>query len=449
MGEKPTYRELEERVLALENRLADLEKPETGLSDGDKLYRRIIDTTSEGFLLLDENRFVQDVNASFLEMSGLAADEVTGKPFDGIYSQEKVQFYFADRDHLSFETRLRNSSGTPVLITRSALRNGDGEIDHYICFLTNLTEQKHVHEKLRIAESRYRSMYENAVQGMFQTTLSGRILRVNPAYAEMLGFDSPEALLARHRRTLRFYDDPEHRKEMLEVLVKQGYVVDYELKHRRRDDSILWTLANIRLIESDHHEPVLEGILVDNTERKAAQDKLRRSRESFRNLAIRDNLTGLFNTRHLYAELRKMIGNSRSRKQNTVFSLIFMDMDNFKNVVDTYGHLSGSQALKEVADTIRSCLSEAAFGVAYGGDEFVVVLPGLDKQQALRTAEIIRAKMHDTVYLTDRGHRVTLRASFGVATFPVDADSLDELLSLADQAMFRIKEIGKDAVGTG
>jgi diguanylate cyclase (GGDEF)-like protein len=129
------------------------------------------------------------------------------------------------------------------------------------------------------------------------------------------------------------------------------------------------------------------------------------------------------------------------------FSLLFMDMDNFKRVVDTYGHLNGSQALKEVAVTIKSCLRAPCFGVAYGGDEFVIVLPGFNKQQATEKAEQIRSQMKQTTYLTKAGHNVHLGASFGLATFPEDTDNRTGLLALADQAMFRIKQTGKDSIG--
>jgi diguanylate cyclase (GGDEF)-like protein len=158
-------------------------------------------------------------------------------------------------------------------------------------------------------------------------------------------------------------------------------------------------------------------------------------------LAIRDDLTGLYNTRYLYAVLTDLVAGNKQP-----FSLVFMDMDNFKRVVDTYGHLKGSQALQEVAQTIRTCLTEPAFGVAYGGDEFVVVLQDFDKARALRKAEEIRTRMKETLYLTSHGHEVKLKASFGIATFPEDAENVTDLLALADRAMFRVKEEGKDAV---
>jgi diguanylate cyclase (GGDEF)-like protein len=174
-----------------------------------------------------------------------------------------------------------------------------------------------------------------------------------------------------------------------------------------------------------------------------AVENMRQYRQ-IHDLAVHDNLTGLFNQRYLYDTLKSAIETSAAG--NTPLSLIFMDIDHFKHVVDTFGHLKGSEALQEVAGTIRKCLVEPAYGVAYGGDEFVVVLPGLDREAALRKAEEIRSLMSQTMYLTAHGHQVPLRASFGLATYPEDAADLSGILALADQAMFDVKRTGKNAV---
>ena len=129
------------------------------------------------------------------------------------------------------------------------------------------------------------------------------------------------------------------------------------------------------------------------------------------------------------------------------FSLLFLDIDNFKRVVDTNGHLNGTRTLQEVAALIRQCVSAPAFGVSYGGDEFVVVLPGLGKRQALDTAEEMRRTLSQTQFLANRGLQVHIEASFGVATYPEDATDRTGLLALADQAMFDVKSRGKNAVG--
>jgi diguanylate cyclase (GGDEF)-like protein len=163
-------------------------------------------------------------------------------------------------------------------------------------------------------------------------------------------------------------------------------------------------------------------------------------------LSLLDDLTGLYNTRYLYQALDKII--AESRLSEAPISLIFMDMDDFKHVVDTHGHLNGSQALREVARTIRSLIKKPCFGVAYGGDEFVVVLPGFEKNRAKSKVEAIRAKMRRTTYLTESGLAVRLSASFGLASYPEDAQNIIGLLGLADKALFRVKQTGKGFIGT-
>ena len=300
--------------------------------------------------------------------------------------------------------------------------------------------------ELKKAEERYRSMYQNAVQGMFQSRLSGELIRVNPAYAHILGYSSVEEVLSLKEGSNKFYFSSEDRDKMIRAIQKKGAVVNHELRLKRKDGKPVWILANIRFVERDGADAIMEGIVVDNTKRKVLEKKLRSDRKKFRNLSIHNNLTGLYNTRFLYQTLDKLIKDSKLTQKP--FSLVFMDMDNFKRVVDTYGHLKGSQALKEVANTIKSCIRSPCLGVAYGGDEFVIVLSGFDKLKAKETVEHIRLQMKHTTYLEKAGLKVHLMASFGIASFPDDTDNREGLLALADKAMFHIKQTGKGLIGT-
>lgn len=163
-------------------------------------------------------------------------------------------------------------------------------------------------------------------------------------------------------------------------------------------------------------------------------------------MAVKDSLTGLYNQRYLYTALQRCL--KACSQSGKPLSLVFADIDDFKVVVDRLGHLNGSRALSEVAQRIRTCISKPAFAVAYGGDEFVMVLPELNRDQAVDMAGKIRQVLNAGPYLAKYGHEVMLTASFGVATFPEDAGDLTELLALADQAMFRVKSTGKDRVET-
>lgn len=311
--------------------------------------------------------------------------------------------------------------------------------------LIRINQQLNQEVKERMSvEYRFRSMYENAVQGMFQSTFSGRVTSLNPAYARILGYDSPEEVLSIENVAEAFYNDPKDRAEMVENLDKKGIITNYEVKIRRKDGGTGWIMVNARLAIDACGNKIIEGIVIDHTARKKAQEKLKKSREIFRYQAVHDNLTGLYNTRHLYKALDELI--KTGSEKGLSFSLIFMDIDDFKKVVDYYGHLKGSQTLQELAGTIRESLEEPAYGVAYGGDEFVVVLPGFNKQQAVEKAEELRTRIRKTSYLTNHGHNVKIKASLGVASYPEDAEDTNGLLGLADQAMFNVKDRGKDAV---
>lgn len=411
-------------------------------------YRRVVNSTSEGFMMLDREWRITEVNPALLFMTEYGPEELIGKGIEGMYEQGGVEVFSASRDHMSFEANLITKGGhhLPTLFKRSTLRDEGGQVIGYLFFLTDLTELKATQDELRRTEQRYHSMYRNAVQGMFQSELSGKFIRVNPAYARILGYDSTDEMLYLKSRSTELYFDPADRKRMVQALKRRGLLANYEVKLRRKDGRPVWTLANYRLTRDDTGAQIIEGILVDHTRQKRLEEVLRQGRERFRNLSLRDNLTGLFNTRYLYQALDTLFEENRASKGP--FSLIFMDMDNFKRVVDTHGHLNGSQALREVARTIRSAIKKPCFGVAYGGDEFVVVLPGFDKKRAKAKAEIIRTKMKRTTYLTDSGLAVRLSASFGMASHPDDAEDSKSLLARADKALFRVKKTGKGLVGT-
>ncbi|HYA03072.1 MAG TPA: GGDEF domain-containing protein, partial [Syntrophobacteria bacterium] len=157
-------------------------------------------------------------------------------------------------------------------------------------------------------------------------------------------------------------------------------------------------------------------------------------------LSVTDDVTGFCNTRFLHRYLDGLLGRGQA------VSLIFLDLDNFKHVVDSHGHLLGSKMLREVAVVIASCLGKNDRLVRYGGDEYVVILPGQEKQAAVaRTAEI-RQALESAVFLSSDDLQVKISASFGIASYPQDAGNKRELLQVADGCMYRSKQLGKNLV---
>ncbi len=157
-------------------------------------------------------------------------------------------------------------------------------------------------------------------------------------------------------------------------------------------------------------------------------------------LVYLDDLTHLYNTRYLHMALDREVAGGRP------FTVLFMDLDHFKNVNDQHGHLSGSRLLVEVARVLRSCVRDEDVVARYGGDEYVVLLVGIDSGGGLKVAERIRRAIEDHRFLSREGARVRITASIGLASFPEHAEEKGEILDFADRAMYRGKQSTRNVV---
>ncbi len=161
-------------------------------------------------------------------------------------------------------------------------------------------------------------------------------------------------------------------------------------------------------------------------------------------LTITDDLTGLYNSRFLQSRIDYEV--NRASRFNTDLSMIFLDLDLFKHVNDKHGHLMGSKMLKEVAELLIKNTRNIDMVCRYGGDEFVILMPETSKKNALLVANKLRNAVKKNEFLTDAGITYRLTSSFGVASYPGDAKSKNELIEMADNAMYRIKNKDRDGV---
>lgn len=161
-------------------------------------------------------------------------------------------------------------------------------------------------------------------------------------------------------------------------------------------------------------------------------------------LSVTDDLTGLYNSRHLNTVLRKET--KRASRSGRPLSLLFLDLDGFKSINDTHGHLCGSRALVEAAAVIRISARETDLVARFGGDEFALVLPDTGGEGAFAVGERIRERIAAHLFLAESGLQIRLTVSVGVATLPDSAVSADELMQAADTAMYHVKDRGKNGI---
>ncbi len=167
--------------------------------------------------------------------------------------------------------------------------------------------------------------------------------------------------------------------------------------------------------------------------------------EKIQELTITDDCTGLYNARHLYKTLEAEV--YRSSRFGYEFSVLFIDLDRFKAVNDTHGHLIGSKLLAEIGYLVKAQLRLIDFAFRYGGDEFVVLLPQTGKDSALVVAKRLRDALRASSFCRDESLNLNVRASIGLATFPHDARDAHDIIRQADEMMYLVKNTTRDNIG--
>ncbi len=170
-----------------------------------------------------------------------------------------------------------------------------------------------------------------------------------------------------------------------------------------------------------------------------------RSLKLIQELSITDDCTGLFNARRLYEVLEEQV-KLRVDGERVPFSLVFLDLDRFKTVNDTHGHLVGSRLLSEVGGVLRRIVGPENLAFRYGGDEFVLLLPGADQAKASELTYAACNGLRDESFLTAKGLSLKITASFGCATFPEHGDSVHTILRSADAMMYEVKNTTRNDV---
>jgi len=256
-------------------------------------YRGLVDNSRDGITLSMSGRWVF-VNRAFATMVGRDPSELQGElisdlvrpdlraAMDDLTRRRKQ----GEREAFDYETELMHSDGVtmvPVSI-RSNTMELDGEIAS-MASVRDITRDRAREAALREAEAKYRSIFENAIAGMYRSTPEGRFIDANHALAMLFGYDSPEQLMQELEHIRDLYVDPEERAPLLELLEKEGAISGLEYRIRQRDGDIIWVSQHARVVRAEDGTILYyEGALMDITARKDAEHELARSEERFRSL---------------------------------------------------------------------------------------------------------------------------------------------------------------------
>ena len=337
----------------------------------------------------------------------------------------------------SFEARVRrrlDGAAIWVRFTVRAVRDAQGEVLHYEGALEDVTDRRHAEEALRASEERFRSLVQNASDLISILSADGTVRYESPSHQRVLGLE-PEAHAGRSLLDLVHPEDRGVIAEALrQILEEPGEIVTFEHRMRHRDGS--W-----RVLESTASnllsQPAVAGVVLnahDVTDRKHAEEKLLHD-------ALHDELTGLPNRALFMDRLRQSMERSR-REPERLTAVLFLDLDRFKIVNDSLGHLVGDDLLIQIASSLSGALRPSDTIARVGGDEFAILLEGgRDVSDAVRVADRIHERLAAPINLG--GHEVFATASIGIAVHTPEYERPEDLLRDADTAMYRAKSSGR------
>jgi diguanylate cyclase (GGDEF)-like protein/PAS domain S-box-containing protein len=344
--------------------------------------------------------------------------EDLGKYWKGLekdFAQDVGSFEFRLMDRQG-NARVLRISGSPLVI--------EGKPAGLTGTMSDITIFKLAEVLLQRSERRYRSLFENAVEGIFQCTLEGQFLIANPACARILGFPSPDELIREDSGTKNLcFIDPGKYQEFQVALKEKGVVEKLEAQLWRRDRSKIWVSLNVLVNQDDEGmSPFIEGRMEDITERKSSEERIYY-------LSFHDKLTGLYNRAYFEEELKRL-----DTPRQLPISLVLGDVNGLKLINDAFGHEEGDRLLRQIAFILRESCRKEDIVARLGGDEFAVLLPRTSAETA---AQIIQ-RINQVCSQKNIGP-VQLSIALGAVTKDTASQDMGKILRDAEEKMYQTK----------
>ena len=387
----------------------------------------------------DSDLLYRRCNDEFLSFTGLSRKNVLGHSVHEIATtliandiQAKDLALLESGKKQIFEMRVNNREGVvrDVIFHKALVHQPDGRIGGIVGAMVDNTERKAFIEKLGL----YASMFEHSAAAILVTDAENRIVLANPAMLRMSGYELQD-LVGKNPRLLSTGETPPEAYQAMWHALHEAGEWQGELIERRKDGSTYPKHTVISVVRDEQGRIVnFIGTYTDISQQKAAENNLR-------HLALHDPLTGLPNRASLNIFLQRAL--FQARHDRKALALLFIDLDRFKVINDSLGHHVGDSVLLEVSQRIRAGLRGSDFLARIGGDEFVVVLTGIETAlDALPVIEKILREGNEPYQV--RENILHTSPSIGISIFPDDSDNIAELLQHADMAMYAAKEQGRN-----
>jgi diguanylate cyclase (GGDEF)-like protein/PAS domain S-box-containing protein len=304
-----------------------------------------------------------------------------------------------------------------------------------------LARNEKITRTLRESEARFRGLAEQSLAGI-AIVEAGSFTYVNARFAETFGYSREEIMALPPMETVSRASRPLFAEHVRRCFAKEQCETLLSYLGRKKDGSTVdIELSSSRMRFGDKIALIL--VVTDVTARKKAERKVLALNRRLAEQAIRDPLTGLYNRRHMEESLAREL--LLARRNGTPVSVVMCDIDHFKLINDRYGHQAGDKVLKTFGSVVKRGCRSSDIACRYGGEEFLLVLPGMSGDVAAEWAEQMRTTIAETP-TSWHGNALSVTASFGIAVYPTHGSTSDEIISAADGAQYSAKAAGRNQV---
>lgn len=453
----------------------------TELYNLEKRNQKVLETAKEGYWEVELDGNILKVNRSLSMFLGYREEELIGKNiYELVDGKNKKVFEHAlerrkEGISESYEITLKHKAGSDIyaIVSASPMTDPSGKVIGAFAFITDVTDLKSTHNTLNTIASFYKDLTRALTEAEVNEILRHYLLllrkgdaRIDAAYLLNIDEDRKrvEDVIKVNESGLHEIAFPGLDKCKAYIyagsFIVNDLLIEYACPYQRlaaKSGSYYCFAVNIggSITGILHLYSKSPGFFTEDIKETidgfialfAPVVNNMRLLDLNKKLAIIDPLTGLYNRRYFEAFIEKQL--AIADRNNHALSLIMLDIDNFKDFNDTYGHGAGDMALRGISHAIGKNIRLSDIGVRYGGEEFIIALPNTDKTTAFEVAERIRASIEANL-LTVRhgGETAVITASFGIATYNMDADNLNALIGKADGALYNAKKAGKNKVCT-
>ncbi len=460
-----------------------------------KYAENIIQSMDDSLVVTSPDFTIRIANQSTCDLLGYHAEELTGKPIDILFCEKDTSpapwFDFIEKDLLrkTEKTYLsKDGRKIPVLFSCNAIRGNNGNIAGIVCVALDITERKRIEADLKKAVSQKDENIKDMGYLMYFSTLMNEEVREDKLIHHMVKalqeHFQPELLAVLTIDKTKNVFDTTHMSPPIPLnkLIKPEVIADPSLCQviRTGREIIVGNIDKdipceciIHKIEGGGYAclPLITGGAIAGMVLIGKRDKgywyneeirklllvyvgltasaLQRVRliDITRRAAITDSLTGAYNRRFFDEMLKKQI--ALAKRRNEPLGLILADLDHFKNINDTYGHIAGDQALQQIASIMKNSIRSSDILSRYGGEEFVIIMPSIDISNAIKKAEGLRRHIESFQFqIGSAGQPPQITISIGVSSFPDHGTEYETLIAAADLALYKAKKGGRNRVET-